>query len=179
MDDDKLMLDARKGSKAAMELLVIRHYDEIHAYAARRTGSAHAAEDIAQITFEKLVRALQNYRPMGRFRQWLFTIASNAINEYFRRYETHDPLPEEVCDECDTVRLLIKREEYKRVRQSVLALPARQQEALVLFYYHDMSLKDVAQITGANINTVKSRLRRGIEKLRDELEAERIEEQMG
>lgn len=178
MDDDRLILEAGKGGKAAMELIVIRHYDEVYAYAARRTGSAHAAEDIAQLTFEKLVKALPAYRPLGRFRHWLFTIASNEINNYFRRRAQAYPLPEEASGESDTVRLLIKKEEYGRLRLGVLELPPGQQEAVILFYYHDMSLKDISQITGANVNTVKSRLRLGMEKLRDRLEAERDEGQM-
>lgn len=178
MDDDKLMLEAKKGGRAAMELLVLRHYDEVYTYAARRTGSAQEAQDIAQATFEKLVYALPNYRPTGRFRQWLFTIASNEINDYFRHRVPVQQLPEEACGEGDTVRLLIKKEEYSRVRKSVLDLPPCQQEALILFYYHDMSLKDISRITGANLNTVKSRLRLGMEKLRDRLEVKRNEEQM-
>lgn len=178
MDDDTLMLEARKGNKAAMELIVLRHYDEVYAYAARRTGSAQEARDIAQLTFEKLVRALPAYRPLGRFRPWLFTIASNEISDHFRRRAPEGPLPEEMCGEGDTVRLLVKKEEYGLVRRSVLALPPSQQEAVILFYYHDMRLKDIARVTGANVNTVKSRLRLGLEKLRDTLEAECDERQM-
>lgn len=161
-----------------MELLVLRHYDEIHAYAARRTGSAHLAEDVAQATFEKAVRALPGYRPAGRFRHWLFVIASNEINDCFRRRTGHEPLPEDAAGPGDTVRLLVKKEEYGRVRRCVLALPAAQQEALVLFYYHDMSLRDVARVTGANVNTVKSRLRLALDKLRRGLEDECDEGQL-
>lgn len=178
MDDDKLMLEAKKGGRAAMELLVLRHYDEVYAYAARRTGSAPAAEDIAQSTFEKLVRGLPNYRPMGRFRPWLFTVASNEVNNHFRRLQPSEPLPEEAAGPGDTVRLLIRKEEYGRVRQGVLALPPCQQEALILFYYHDMSLKDIARITGTTVNTVKSRLRLALEKLRDRMEVKRDEERL-
>ncbi len=178
MEDDKLVMEAKRGSGAAMELLVMRHYDEIHAYAARRTGSVHAAQDIAQASFEKLVRNLPGYRPLGRFRQWLFTIASNEVNDYFRRRRDGGPPPDSTPDEGDTVRLLIRREEYTKVRSGVLSLPASQQEALVLFYYHDMSLKDIAGMTGAPVNTVKSRLRLGLEKLRSGLEDDCDEGQM-
>jgi RNA polymerase sigma factor (sigma-70 family) len=178
VEDDKLVLEAKKGSRAAMELLVLRHYEEIHAYAARRTGSMHAAQDIAQATFEKLVRNLPDYRPIGRFRQWLFTVASNEVNDCYRRRRDMAPPPDDAPDDSDTVKLLIRREEYARVRRGVLSLPAGQQEALVLFYYHDMSLKDIALITGAPLNTVKSRLRLGLEKLRAGLEDECDEGQM-
>lgn len=178
MEDDKLVMEAKRGSRAAMELLVVRHYDEIYAYATRRTGSAHEAQDIAQASFEKLVRSLPGYRPLGRFRQWLFTIASNEANDYFRRRRDSLPLPDDEPYDGDTVRLLIRREEYSKVRSGVLSLPAGQQEALVLFYYHDMSLKDIAMITGAPVNTVKSRLRLSLAKLRAEMEDERDEGQL-
>ena len=178
MDDDQLMMESAKGNRAAMELLVLHHYDEVFAYAARRTGSRVAAQDIAQATFENLVRSVRGYRPMGRFRPFLFTIAGNEVNAHFRRMPPTQPLRDDMGDDGDAVRLLMRRDEYRRVRACVLGLPAAQQEALVLFYYHDMSIKDIARTTKSNENTVKSRLRLAMEKLRDRLKGEQDEQEL-
>ena len=178
MNGDQLMLEAAKGNRAAMELLVLRHYEEVYAYAARRTGSVHAAQDIAQIVFEKLVRSVETYRPLGRFRPFLFTIAANEVRGYFRSRPTAGALPEELGDGGDSVRLLLRRDEYRRVRSAVEDLPDRQQEALILFYYHDLAIRDIARVTGSNENTVKSRLRLALEKLRGRLKGELDEEEL-
>lgn len=176
MHDDALAAEAGRGGKAAMELLVLRYYDEIHAYAVRRTGSAQAAQDIAQTVFEKLVRALPRYRPCGRFRPFLFTIACNAVRDHFRRQPCEIALPADIRAPIDLVEALMKKDEYRRVRRYVLSLPDSQREALILYYYHGMSVKETARITGTNVNTVKSRLRLAVAKLRSVWEAENDEE---
>lgn len=179
MQDDELAVEAGRGNRAAMELLVLRHYDEIYAFACRRTGSAHAAQDIAQDTFEKAVRALPRYRPSGRFRPWLLTIAANAVRDHYRRAVPQIVLPDDLPAPGDLTQALLRREEYRRVRRCVMDLPDAQREALVLYYYHDMSLRDTARITGANLNTVKSRLRLAVDKLRTALEVNADEGRMG
>ena len=178
MNDDQLMFEAAKGNRAAMELLVLRHYNDIYAYAARRTGGTHAAQDIAQAVFENLVRTVAAYRPLGRFRAYLFTIAANEVRSYFRNKPETSVLPEDLGDGGDTVRLLMRRDDYRQVRAALQDLPANQQEALILFYYHDLTIKDVARITGNNENTVKSRLRLALGKLRCRLKGELDEEEL-
>ncbi len=177
MNDDQLMLEAAKGNRAAMELLVLRHYDDVYAFATRRTGSVQAAQDIAQTTFENLVRSVGAYRPLGRFRAFLFTIAANEVRAYFRNRPNTSVPQDEISDGGDGIRLLMRREDYRCVRAALNELPAAQQEALILFYYHDMSIKDVARVTGSNENTVKSRLRLALEKLRGRLRGELDEQE--
>lgn len=178
MNDDQLMLEAARGNRAAMELLVLRHYDDVYAFAARRTGSGQAAQDIAQTTFEKLVRSVGTYRPLGRLRPFLFTIAANEVRAHFRQRPAGPALPQDMGDGGEGVRLLLRREDYRRVRAAVEDLPDAQQEALILFYYHDLAIKDIARAVDCSENTIKSRLRLGLQKLRDRLKGELDEEEL-
>ena len=179
MNDDELMLEAAKGNRAAMELLVLRHYDDVYTYAARRTGSIHAAQDIAQAVFESLVRTVAAYRPLGRFRAYLFTIAANEVRAHFRnRRPATAALTEDLGDGGDAVRLLMRRDDYRQVRAALQDLPDSQQEALVLFYYHDLPIREIARITQSPENTVKSRLRLALGKLRGRLKGELNEEDL-
>lgn len=154
-----------------MEVLVKRHYKNIFAYIYRKVGDYHLAYDLTQETFVKMMKAIDNYKPYGKFSNWLLTIAVNQCRDYFRssKYKQQDneqEFHEWIPDEKENIaQLLNKKVESERVRIALQQLPDYQREAIILQYYHDLKIKEIAKITHSKEATVKSRLRQGIQKL--------------
>lgn len=80
-----LIQKAQKGDIDALEKLIDKYYDNIFSYLFRKVGNVELAEDLTQEVFLRLVNTLSRYRPTGKFSNYVFTIAVNAANDYFRK----------------------------------------------------------------------------------------------
>ncbi len=127
------------------------------------------ASDLTQEIFLKLVKSINDYRFSGKFINFLFTIAVNTCNDYYRKprqaYENIDDL-QKGDDKPAPIENIIRSEEAIFIKSKIDELPDIQKDAIILYYYHDMKAKDIAKITGANLSTVKSRLKQGKDKLK-------------
>jgi RNA polymerase sigma factor (sigma-70 family) len=173
--DDELVEEMLNGSKAAMDVLVRRHYKNIFSYVYRKTGNYHLAYDLTQEIFIKMMKSIKNYKHQGKFSRWLLKIAVNHCRDYykssdFRKEGQRTELPEELAQDSSNVWDIFQRKQQrKEVRESINALPEYQREAIILRFYHDLKIKEIALITGSKEPTVKSRLRQGLEKLKNML----------
>ncbi|MBZ0291130.1 MAG: RNA polymerase sigma factor [Anaerolineae bacterium] len=146
-------------------------------YLYRMTGSDRGlAEDLAQETFLRVLRAIHQYRYPRPFKPWLYMIATNLARDYYKRAETRfveampddDGLSGQQADPPETV--LIDTDEAQQVATAVMHLPEHQRETLVLRYYQELSLAEIAEILDIPVGTVKSRLSLGIRNLKAYLE---------
>lgn len=123
----------------------------------------------------KLIKSIHNYRFVGRFKNFLFTIAVNTCNDYHRKpkyiYEDIRKL-EKGDKKPKPIEIIIKDEISKDIKEEIDALPDIQKDAIILYYYHDIKVRDIAKITGVGLSIVKSRLRQGREKLKRLLDKE-------
>jgi RNA polymerase sigma-70 factor (ECF subfamily) len=150
------------------------HHQAVYSFAYRMTGRSDAAEDITQECFLTLVRAPQRYDPSrGSLRVYLFSIARNLALKQYRDHRTGQSV-----DDAEAQILIDPRgplEVSLAVAAAVASLPHLQQEALILFEYEGVTLEEIAQIVGADIGTIKSRLHRARERLRRILKVYRKE----
>lgn len=173
--DDELVEEILNGSKAAMDVLVRRHYKNIFSYVYRKTGNYHLAYDLTQEIFIKMMKSIKNYKQQGKFSSWLLKIAVNHCRDYykssdFRKEGQRTELPEDLAQDNSNVWDIFQRKQQrKEVRESINALPEYQRETIILRFYHDLKIKEIALITGSKEPTVKSRLRQGLEKLKNML----------
>lgn len=117
-----------------------------------------------------MVSGIARYRPKNNFKSWLFTIASNHLKNYYRTLSRH-PEYTELSDEYAAIDNEIANIAIKSDVNAALALlPPEQRETIILRYYNDLSIMEIAKITGAKETTVKARIRYGLEKLKIELE---------
>lgn len=186
--DEALMLAYRDGDATAFELLYRRHRGRLYRYLLRQCGGAAAAEELFQDIWLKVVNARGDYVVSARFTTWLFRIARNRLVDHWRAAgrdparsfasaeDGDDPLADEVAalpgpawEEPQA------REEQRRLGAALLqqieALPAPQREAFLLTQETDMTLEEIAALTGVSRETAKSRLRYALDKLRRELKA--------
>ncbi|GHU76662.1 RNA polymerase sigma factor [Clostridia bacterium] len=169
IDEIFLIAKAKRGGKAALGLLIERCYDNIYKYIVRRTGNAQIAPDLTQDVFLKLTASSGGYKLTGKFSNFVFTMAVNVCNDYFRRLKP----PQEDVDGLEGVetsnapeRSVLESETAGIIRRGLSTLSDAQRETVVLRYYHDMKVKDIAQVTGVSVPTAKSRLKQSVDKLK-------------
>lgn len=152
-----------------MEKLINRYYDNIFSYLLRKVGSIELAEDLTQEVFLRLVNTLSRYRPTGKFSNYIFTIAVNAANDYFRKNKSfiqEEFNPIDVDAGIDIEGIFIEQEQHTLLKEALGKLPDMQKDTILLRYFHNMKIKDIAKITGTNPSTVKSRISQGLNKLK-------------
>ena len=184
--DESLMLRYRDGDVRAFELLVTRHRKALFNFILRFVRDTAAAEDVTQETFLRLVKGADAYERQAKFTTWLYTIARNLCVDAARRgkHRKAASLDAPLSDEDGAASLLDlvpdtgagvdrqaqSRELAVRLRQAIEALPDEQREIFLLREVADLQFNEIANVIGCPENTVKSRMRYALEKLREALE---------
>ncbi|WP_350345158.1 RNA polymerase sigma factor [Proteinivorax tanatarense] len=175
IQDYLLIRKIKAGDKQAFETLVQKHYQNIFSYCIRRTGNKVVATDLTQDIFLKLIKAIYSYKFTGKFKNFLFTIAVNTCNDYYKKnkysYEDIDAL-QKADDSPQPIEQVIHNEQAINIKGKIDTLPDTQKDVIILYYYHDMKIKDISNITGVKLSTVKSRLKQGKKKLKKLLSEE-------
>lgn len=173
-DDFALMERYRAGDLAAFEELYRRHKDPLYRYLLRLGYRRDTADDVFQEVWGKIIKARDSYRPTALFRTFLFRIAHNCFVDHLRRNRRHDyasvadPDQQETGDagpEAHAERELLRR----RLEQALGELPQDQRDAWLLYEEGGLSPEQIAEVTGVNRETAKSRIRYATKKLRDRL----------
>jgi RNA polymerase sigma-70 factor (ECF subfamily) len=189
-NDEQLMLAFQKGDTQAFEILLTRHEKGVYRFALRMLGDSMQAEEVAQESFLRVIQSAARYKPKAGFRNYLYRIARNLCIDLLRRRPREPrPLAGDVGPEGTPEGIpdgnpgpenhVGARQLRSAIRRALEALPEDQREAFLLKEVKDMKLQDVATVTGANLNTVKSRLRYALIRLREHLSEEGIGKEMG
>ncbi|MCA1057625.1 RNA polymerase sigma factor [Rossellomorea aquimaris] len=175
-EDQQLIQEILRGSQAAMEVLTRKYYKDVFAFVYRKIGNRDLAYDLTQEIFIKVIRKLGSYSNSGSFKSWMFTIAVNHCRDYWKsaehqRTQKQSELTEYLTNEKTNVSYIFAQKETReRVKAAISELPDYQGDAIILKYYHDMKIHEIASVTDASESTVKSRLRQGLGKLANLLE---------
>ena len=143
-------------------------------YALALTGSSDDAEDAVQEIFARLARGRRRLAKIDNVRAYLFSATRNAANGILRSKRRRSILQDEVCADFRTHSAHRNGDSVTEslvLCQALAELPVEQREVLVLKVFDGMTFKEIASTTGASINTVASRYRYGIDKLREAIEA--------
>lgn len=173
--DDRALVDAvLAGDRLAFGHLVERETRSVYRACLRILGRPHDAEDVTQESFVAAYRAIRTYRGEGSLRAWLLRIATRqSFRRLSQRRVTVDldaiPAPRLADASNEPTRVVIDLESRRAVQEAVAALPEPYREVVALRFFGDLSLAEVADATGRPLNTVKTHLRRGLERLRPTL----------
>lgn len=180
MDEKALIAAAKSGDTRSFNQLVSQYQDMVYSVAYRILGDAEAAADASQDTFLSAYQAVGRFKG-GSFKAWLLRIATNACYDQLRVhkrrpsssleaiYTDSDPSSHFIDGRETPEEHALRSELGKVIQQGIETLPPDQRATLVLSDVQGMSYAEIAEITGASIGTVKSRLSRGRERLRDRL----------
>ena len=172
----------KMGDPDAWDILVHKYYDSVYFYCVRRCyGDCDIASDLTQDIFLKLVESLPRYRFIGKFQNYLYTMAVNTCNNYLKkRHIEQIELTDNFTTDLDTSLIdeILHDERKETVQKALDLLPEIQREVVILRYYHDLKVKDIATITGVGVSTVQSRIYQGLRKLEKVLESLTIKSQV-
>ncbi|MEP7329800.1 MAG: RNA polymerase sigma factor [Betaproteobacteria bacterium] len=187
--DEALMLAYGAGRAAAFDTLYARHKGGVYRYMLRHCGNAGTADELFQEVWMNAIRARASYVPTAKFTTWLYTLAHHRIVDHWRssgqaRFVSIDDADDDAGALVDAMAGSVNdepttRAATKELRQeldaALRALPPDQRDAFLLQYEAGLSLAEIAELTGVGMETVKSRLRYAVGKLRGALKSRREE----
>jgi len=185
-EDSELVKAFQAGDKAAFDTLVLRHKDKLYNLCYWFLGDGQEANDSAQEVFIKVFRSLRKFRFESAFSTWLYRIAANTCKNRLKSSEFRQKAKrvrfdnpgkiedgqyaEEIQDKTSSPMIeLEKKERMMLIHKAIASLPTDQSTVVVLRDIEGLSYEEVANITGINSGTVKSRLSRARQQLRKKL----------
>jgi RNA polymerase sigma-70 factor, ECF subfamily len=174
--DDYLILLAQGGSHEAFARLAARWTPKLMAFAARSLGTTEAAKDATQETWESAWRNLRRLDDPARFRAWLYAIAARKCADALRTKYRGQRLVDAVTDDLASAGAPdaeTQASTHLDLAAAIKRLPPDQRVMISLFFGDDMSVAEIAHITGVPSGTVKSRLFAARQTLRALLEGEK------
>ena len=176
--DEELVVLARGGDLDAFNRLVDRYQGHVYSLCLRFLGNREAAEDATQEAFLSAYRAIDRFQG-DSFRSWVLRIAANESKDELRRRRRKDGAtsleaifdrqesPVEIPDPSEGADLIVEHHEFGRALEIALGdLPAEQRQAVLLVDVYEFAYDEVAKLTKSSVGTVKSRIHRGRERLR-------------
>jgi RNA polymerase sigma-70 factor, ECF subfamily len=180
-EDAQLMLAYARGEMRAFETLYARHRGALYRYLMRQARDGEIANDLFQEVWSRVIVNRTRYEPRAKFRTFLFTLAHNCFIDHCRRTKSRPTgLRIEDADDADLLPAaedtqpdyVVSRDETsRRFRAALATLPAEQRDVYLLHEESDLSLEEIARITGVGAETAKSRLRYAVAKLKVALSA--------
>ncbi|MDE0638002.1 MAG: sigma-70 family RNA polymerase sigma factor [Candidatus Poribacteria bacterium] len=178
-DDVVLIQFTLAGDEAAFATLVNKYQEQVHAYTYRKIGDYHIAEDITQETFFEVYQNLGKLRDPTKFSTWLFAIANYLCIAWYRKNQSMSKLIREsyvINTEADSysryVALENERDAAEAQRELVQTLLSKlkesDQQLITLHYFEEMTSAEISRHLGVPQNTIKSRLRRAKQRLRQD-----------
>jgi RNA polymerase sigma-70 factor, ECF subfamily len=187
-NEDQLIARSQQGDMNAFNDLILRYQAATYSVVYRMVGEAEAAADITQDAFIAAYRHIESFRTGSSFRAWLLRIASNLACDHWRRTQRHpleslDRLGDEdelhpasdlsalveLDDEHNPETYALNRELQALIQQGLQELPLEQRVAVILCDVQGLSYEEVAAATQTTLGTVRSRIARGRQRLRDYL----------
>jgi RNA polymerase sigma-70 factor, ECF subfamily len=177
--DSDLVAIAVHGGEGSFEELVRRYQRPISAYVYRMVGNYESALDLTQEIFIKVYSSLRRYRAEFKFSTWIYKIAHNSAVDHLRRNATreqslvrgsdgdHFDMPVE-CGRLSPEQESERRERRVEIESVVRILPANYRELIILRHSQDLSYEEIVEITGLPLGTVKNRLFRAREMMRQQ-----------
>ena len=182
LSEEKELVRRARDDPDAFAKLYDQYYPRIFGYILRRTANLEAAQDVTSETFLKALGKLWQFQWRNvSFSAWLYKIATNETNQYFRKAEyrksvsleelreqglelasTSDPESELIAAQ-DRLK---QHQDFLEIQERIVRLPGKYQEVITLRFFEKKQIKEIAEILGKKEGTIKSLLHRAVERLR-------------
>ncbi|MHC4395999.1 MAG: RNA polymerase sigma factor [Planctomycetota bacterium] len=175
--DGQLIAQARS-DPAAFAQLYRRHYDAVFRYCVHRLFERQTAQDVTSTIFLKVVKNFGRFRGSERdFRNWLYKIATNAVNKHLRQTAHREKLLKAAGEQAGSQSADCKgttdelTDKMALLKQAILTLKPRYQTIITLRFFENLKLTEIAEMLDSSDGTVRSQLARALAKLRKKLNA--------
>ncbi len=171
--DHDLMLAVRDGDLDCMGELFERHHGPLFGYLAKLTGNRAAAEDIAQVVFQRMLKYRHTYRDEGKFTAWMYHLARRCASDHFRKASSA-PLavdPSDLEDHADDSQAAdqsaLASDDHELLRKALGRLDRDDREVLLLSRLQELSFAEVASVLECSVGAARVRAHRALKALRD------------
>ncbi|MBW1821781.1 MAG: sigma-70 family RNA polymerase sigma factor [Deltaproteobacteria bacterium] len=170
--ENEIIQNVLDGDQEKFAVLVDKYQGPIYNLVYRLTGSRHDAEDLAQETFLKAYKSLNNFQLKKKFFSWLYAIAINLTRNHLKKKKpllvenVEDLKPDNRASDKNNPEInLIKHEQAQALAKSIQKLPIAFREAVILRYYFYLPFEEIARILCISLSGAKMRVYRALEKL--------------
>jgi RNA polymerase sigma factor (sigma-70 family) len=174
--DERLMLAWAAGETTAFEQLYARHRSRLYRFLLRQLRDGSLADELFQDIWQKVIAARTTWVADAPFGVWLYRIAHNRLTDHWRALRHRPPAPGDgdertarIPDPDTPERTLSEFEQRRQLQIALDELPEEQREVLLLRLEQELTLEEIGAVTGVGRETVKSRLRYAMDKLRARL----------
>lgn len=173
MDEDRLVCKLKNSDEMSFEYVIDSYGPRVLKTIFLIVRDKEEAEDIFQETFLKVHKKIRNFKGNSSLYTWIYSIAINECRDRYKYNKLELSLDETILHTKENTGDKLQKEIDKQVvRNEILKLSSIYREALVLFYYNDMSISEISKVTGEKEGTIKCRLSRGRNILKKSLEKE-------
>lgn len=186
--DELLVAKFMSGNDKAFDVLLQRHKDKLYTYILYIVKNNDLADDVFQETFVKAIMQMRQgkYEHNGKFGAWIMRIAHNLLIDVFRTEKSNQFIYDEEAekawmDQAARSTNSFENEEseevmFKKLQIMINQLPVNQREVVNMYYYQDMSFKEIAAATSVSINTALGRMHYAMNNLRKMAEKNRLQQ---
>ncbi|SDQ78772.1 RNA polymerase, sigma subunit, SigV [Virgibacillus subterraneus] len=166
-----------------LEEIMVEYGNDLVRLAFNYVKDKETAKDVVQNSFIKCYKNLDDFRNESSLKTWLYRITINESKDYLRSWHHRKVQAKSFVQETAKSILpsaedkVIKESENQEIRQLIFSLPKSYREVIFLYYYKSLIMDEIVEVTGLNISTVKTRLRRGKQKLKIMMEEASIYEE--
>lgn len=177
--DKTLVQVITRGDQAAFETFIQRYHTPILGYLERLLNDREKAEDIAQETFLKLMHQLRDRSTPDNVSAWLYRVAANLCRDYWRSasYRREKQVLNRLQEQKDRQMQVFEICERRETRLEMITLlndlPDKQREIVILRFYNDLKLQEIADVLECPVGTIKSRLFHALRFLKSRIEENR------
>ncbi len=180
-DEERALISQLSKNPEAFQPLYDHYFPRVFAYVAYRVGSKQDAEDLTADIFLRVIEAITRfeYRGAGSFATWLFRIAHNAVQQFYRMLQRRgtlllDDLPEIQSTELLPDEMFVRKEQFARLQSALTTLTPRRQEIITLRFFGGLRNQEIAAVLNLDERTIASHLSRGLEDLEHKYQEEEV-----
>lgn len=172
MDEEILVLKAKKGDKKALEKLFQDNYSVVYGYMLKLILDENIAKDFTQEAMLKAILNIKKFKGKSKFSTWLITIATNAYKDNIKKIKGREVNIESIATTSNEnlEETIIIKETFQNIKRILLDIPESKRMVFILKHYYDYSYEEISKIVDCPIGTVRSRLHYCIKKIKNELD---------
>jgi RNA polymerase sigma-70 factor (ECF subfamily) len=166
ISDEELMSQVRSGVGEMLGVLFERYHVPLFNFYLKLTGDRSMSEDLVQEVFFRILKYRHSYRPETAFRAWMYQIARNARVDHLRKRRPEASWEPEMSPPVEPVDTAQQTQETVLLHSALMRISEDKREVLILSRFQDLKYEEIAQLLGCEVGTVKTRVHRALQELR-------------